>query len=272
MSAFPLLQFFSFADMVIVISPAKTLEFEGAPISNTLTEPDFREESFKLIRKLRRMSRKKIGELMDISPKLALLNHERYLSWDSPESLAQALPAIQVFKGDVYLGLQVEQFSEEDLAFAQDHLRILSGLYGLLRPLDRIEPYRLEMGTTLPTRRGKDLYGFWRDSLSKTINGLLKEQEDTVLINLASKEYFKALENETLKARVITPAFKDRKGDTYKVLSFFAKKARGMMTAWIIQNRLTDPEQIKDFSGAGYRYNETLSEGDAWTFTREEQP
>lgn len=256
--------------MLIVISPAKTLDFENESITKTHTQPDFLEDSEKLIRKLRTLSRKKLGSLMNISPALAQLNQERYIEWHPEFSFDNAKQALLAFKGDVYLGLDAESFEEEDLAFAQNHLRILSGLYGLLRPLDLMQPYRLEMGTKLPVRRKKNLYQFWGERLTKAVNEVLVMQENPFLVNLASNEYFDALQPELVKARIITPVFKDWKKDQYKVISFFAKKARGRMSSWLIRHRITDPEAIKDFDLDGYGFNPELSEGDSWVFTRKE--
>lgn len=262
--------------MLIVISPAKTLDFETEPSIRDYTQPDFLPDSELLIRKLRTVSRKKLTELMGISKDLAQLNYERYLAWqpdsdsyrNNPGNAKQALLA---FRGDVYLGLEAETFSEEDFAFAQDHLRILSGLYGLLRPLDLIQPYRLEMGTKLPVRRKKNLYQFWGSRLTEKVNEVLADSPVPVLVNLASKEYYSSLQPQQVKARIITPSFLDMKNGEYKMISFFAKKARGMMASWIIRHRLTDAEGIRDFKTAGYGWNEELSEGDHWVFTRNEE-
>ncbi len=222
------------------------------------------------------VSRKKLTELMGISKDLAQLNYERYLSWQ-PDSdnyrnhPGNAKQALLAFRGDVYLGMEAETFSEEDFAFAQDHLRILSGLYGLLRPLDLIQPYRLEMGTKLPVRRKKNLYQFWGPRLTDKVNEVLADSPSPVLVNLASKEYYSSLQPDGLNARIITPAFLDMKNGQYKMISFFAKKARGMMASWIIRHRLSDPEGLRDFNTGGYAWNEDLSEGDNWVFTRNEE-
>jgi hypothetical protein len=257
--------------MLIVISPAKTLDFETEPTTRDFTQPDFLEDSEKLIRKLRTVSRKKLTEMMGISKDLAQLNYERYLAWDPEFHPGNAKQALLAFRGDVYLGMEAETFSEEDFAFAQDHLRILSGLYGLLRPLDLIQPYRLEMGTKLPIRRKKDLYQFWGNRLTDKVNEVLADSEAPVLVNLASKEYYSSLKPSGLNARIITPAFLDMKNGQYKIISFFAKKARGMMASWIIRHRLTNPEELREFNTAGYGFNADLSEGDNWVFTRNEE-
>ncbi|MEM7038733.1 MAG: peroxide stress protein YaaA, partial [Bacteroidota bacterium] len=216
------------------------------------------------------ISRKKLTELMGISKNLAQLNYERYLEWEPEFSPGVAKQAILAFKGDVYLGLDAPSFTEEDFDFAQQHLRILSGLHGLLRPLDLIRPYRLEMGTRLKIRRKKDLYHFWGERLTDKMNETLTEADSNIVINLASKEYFSALQPETLKARIITPSFLDFKNGNYKMISFFAKKARGMMSAYLIKHRITNAEDIKAFDVGGYYFSEERSTEDNWVFLRDE--
>ncbi|WP_020530778.1 peroxide stress protein YaaA [Flexithrix dorotheae] len=254
--------------MLILISPAKTLDFTANNLTDTSSQPVFQEESEILIKKLRTFSRKKIGELMNISPQLAELNYDRYQNWSPEFKVPAAKQAVLAFKGDVYLGLQAETFVQEDFDFAQKHLRILSGLHGLLKPLDLIRPYRLEMGTQLPVRRKKNLYQFWGDKITDTLNFFLENEEEPVVINLASNEYFKSVNLKKLKATVITPVFKDFKNGDYKVLSFFAKKARGFMSAYAIKNKLTNPENLKLFQEEGYSYNDLMSNGNEWVFTR----
>ncbi len=254
--------------MLTIISPAKTLDFESPSVTSAFTQPDYLDDSEKLIRKLRTLSRKKIGELMGISKDLAQLNYERYISWNADFNPDNAKQAVLAFKGDVYLGLEAETFTEEDFQFAQDHLRILSGLYGLLRPLDLIQPYRLEMGTKLPVRRKKNLYDFWGSRLTEDLNQILESQEERVLLNLASKEYFSAIQPEETKGTIINPVFKDWKNGEYKILSFFAKKARGRMSSWIIRHRIDRVEEIKGFDLDGYGFNESLSSSHDWVFTR----
>ena len=256
--------------MLIVISPAKTLDFEAPAKTKKFTQPQFLEQSQLLIEKLRAFDPAQIGELMSISPDLAALNHRRFMNWSPPFTAANAKQALLAFRGDVYVGLQADSFNARDLDFAQKHLRILSGLYGLLRPLDLMQPYRLEMGTALATARGKNLYAFWGERIAEALNEELRGAKKSVLINLASEEYFKAVHPKALAACVVTPIFKERKGDGYKVVSFFAKKARGAMSAYIIRNRLRDVEAIRDFSEDGYRFRAQLSTADEWTFTREQ--
>ncbi|WP_136068906.1 peroxide stress protein YaaA [Modicisalibacter radicis] len=256
--------------MLSVISPAKTLDFETTPTTTMQTQPDYLAQSQELIEILRDYSPQRLAELMGISDKLAGLNAARYAEWQPPFDLDNAKQAAQAFQGDVYVGLDAPAFSDEDNAFAQDHLRILSGLYGLLRPLDLIQPYRLEMGTRLPNPAGKDLYAFWKERLTRDLDRAVADSGTPVLVNLASNEYFKAIDTKRLSSRVITPVFKDAKNGQFKIISFYAKKARGLMSAWLIRQRLDEPEGLKDFNVAGYRYNATLSQGDTWVFTREE--
>jgi uncharacterized protein len=255
--------------MLIVISPAKTLDFETPASSKKNTTPDFLDDSAELINQLRQLAPDKIGDLMSISPKLATLNSNRYHQWSLPFKLDNAKQSVLAFKGDVYTGLDAESFNSDELTFAQDHLRILSGLYGILRPLDLIQAYRLEMGTQLNNSRGKDLYAFWGDIITESINQILKKQPNSALINLASNEYFNSIKIDKLNANVITPIFKDQKNGAYKIISFFAKKARGLMSRYIIQHKLTNPEDIKGFNLAGYSFNASASSKDKWVFTRD---
>ncbi len=254
--------------MLIVIAPAKTLGYETPPVTKTYTPPAYLKQSQQLINNLRNYSALDLAELMRLSMKLAELNFDRYADWKTPFTTKNAKQAALAMKGDVYTGLDAETLTEEDLAFAQDHLRILSGLYGLMRPLDLMQPYRLEMGTKLPNEHGKDLYAFWGESITEALNKALKKQGDDVLINLASNEYFKSVKPKLLKGRIITPQFKEKKPGGYKMIGVFAKKARGLMSRYIIQHRLTDPEAIKAFDVEGYAYNESVSNGDQWVFSR----
>ena len=256
--------------MIIVISSAKTLDFETLPITRQHTLPAFLDHSKKLIDELRKLEPDQIGKLMSISPKLAALNSNRYYEWSLPFTTDNAKQAIFSFKGDVYTGLDADTLKPAELAFAQDHLRILSGLYGVLRPLDLMQPYRLEMGTLFKNQRGNNLYEFWGDTITESINQDLKKQNTELLINLASNEYFKSIRTGKLNARIITPVFHDQKNGVYKIISFFAKKARGLMSRYIIQNKLTNPEDIKGFDLAGYQFSKNIQHGDEWIFTREE--
>lgn len=254
--------------MLSVISPAKTLDFESDCPPHKASECDYLDAADELITELRRLSKARLADLMDISPALAELNHQRYRDWSIPLSEDNARAAIFAFKGDVYTGLTLETYSGADLKFAQKHLRILSGLYGLLRPLDLMFPYRLEMGTTLKTRRGKNLYEFWGDRLSEGVNAALAKSGTEVLVNLASQEYFKAISPAKLNGRIVTPHFKEKKNGEYKIVSFFAKKARGMMVDYLIKNEINEPEPMKSFDTDGYRFNPALGDSDNWVFTR----
>lgn len=255
--------------MLMVISPAKTLDYSPPPVAKH-TQPRFSAHSAELIDILREQSPQQIAELMHISDKLASLNVARYGSWETKATVRNAKQALLAFKGDVYTGMAAEDFSEEDLDFAQQHLRMLSGLYGLLRPLDLMQPYRLEMGTKLPNPRGKDLYSFWGDHISEWLNKDLKAQGDDLLINLASQEYFGAVRPQVLKARIIDTVFKDQKNGQYKIISFHAKKARGLMARYVIKERLTDPEGLKDFNLGGYYFDQSASGPDKLVFLRDE--
>ncbi len=257
--------------MLILISPAKTLDFDTPAKTKINTMPDYLSDSQELIDGLQKLSAKKISSLMDISDKLSELNHDRFQTWQRPFTADNAKQAILAFQGDVYLGLEAETFSAADFKFAQQHLRILSGLYGLLRPLDLMQPYRLEMGTLFKNNRGKDLYAFWGDKITNEINKVIEQDKSPTIINLASIEYFKSVQPKLLKAEVITPHFKDYKNGQYKMISFFAKKARGMMTAYIIKNRLTKVEDLKDFDTAGYKFSGKDSTEKELVFLRKEQ-
>lgn len=259
--------------MLIVISPAKTLDYESSPTTSRHSMPDFVSDSAELVERMRELSPTDIEQLMHISPKLADLNFGRFLNWSSKKvSTENAKQAILAFKGDVYTGMQAETFSEDDLDFAQNHLRILSGLYGVLKPLDLMQPYRLEMGIKIDTPRGKNLYEFWGDKPAEALNAQMQSIGTDVLINLASNEYFKSVNNKAFKGEIITPVFKDYKNGKYKVISFFAKKARGLMAAWVIQNRIEDKAQLTNFDAIGYQYNEAASSNsNELVFLRDEQ-
>ncbi|MGL5286429.1 MAG: peroxide stress protein YaaA [Aeromonas sp.] len=257
--------------MLIVVSPAKTLDYESPLQTRTFTQPELLDHSQVLIERARQLAPAEIGSLMKISDKLAGLNAARYAQWQPDFTLDVARQAMLAFKGDVYTGLAVESFSEADLAHSQQHLRILSGLYGVLRPLDLMMPYRLEMGIRLDNPRGRDLYAFWGDIITDKLNQALAEQGDEVLINLASEEYFKSVRPAGLKGRVVTPVFKDGKNGQYKIISFYAKKARGMMARWILQERLTRVEQLAEFSSEGYYFVPQESTADSLIFKREEK-
>ncbi|PIE25276.1 MAG: hypothetical protein CSA60_01035 [Neptuniibacter caesariensis] len=255
--------------MLIVVSPAKNLDYDTPSKTDQFTQPEFLDHAQVLIEQLKTLSVQDVAELMKLSDKLASLNVARYESWSPDFNQENAKQAVLAFNGDVYTGLDAATLSDEDLTFAQDHLRILSGLYGILKPLDLMQPYRLEMGTRLQNSRGKNLYEFWGNIISDRLNSELAQSKEPVLINLASNEYFKAAKEKNIQARVITPAFKDWKNGQYKMISFYAKKARGLMARYIIQNRIEEPEQLKGFDLDGYRFAESMSEGDTWTFIRD---
>ena len=253
--------------MLMIISPAKTLDFEH-PSTSEHTIPDALERSQELINILNRMDSFELAELMKISMKLADLNAARFRAWQMPFTPDNAKQSLFAFRGDVYTGLDADTLKADDIAFTQKHLRILSGLYGLLRPLDLIQAYRLEMGTRLANERGANLYGFWDSLITKQLNQAIKEQEDNFLINLASNEYFKAVKVKELGAEIITPVFKEKRDSGYKIISFSAKKARGMMCRYIIDNKITEPDKLKEFDLDHYTFNEGLSSGNDWVFTR----
>lgn len=256
--------------MLIVVSPAKTLDYDTPPKTRKSTLPDYLDESQLLIDRLRQLSSLDIAELMKVSTKIADLNFDRYESWNRKFTPDNAKQAVLAFKGDVYTGLDVDSFNARDLDFAQSHLRILSGLYGLLRPLDLMQAYRLEMGTRLSNERGKNLYEFWGDRITEGLNKQLKKIKSGHLINLASNEYFRAVKPSKLDAEIITPAFKEYKNGQYKMIGIFAKKARGMLSRYIIQNRLQDVDDIRSFDEEGYKFNSKLSNEKDWVFTRKQ--
>ena len=254
--------------MLAVISPAKRLDFEKADCPVGWTIPEKLEQSAELMGALRKMSVPKLMELMGVSRELAELNRQRFADWRPPFDDHNAKRAVLAFQGDVYLGLQSSEFRSRDFEFAQKHLRILSGLHGVLKPLDLIQPYRLEMGTPLRTKAGKNLYEYWGEQITEMLNEALDEQGDRVLVNLASAEYFKSVNCQLLSGRVICPQFKEARGKDFKMIGAFAKKARGMMCRYLIQNRLGFPENLRSFSEEGYSFNERLSSDEEWVFTR----
>ena len=256
--------------MIAVISPAKTLDYESRCPPLPVSRPDFLDDSEILIKSLRRKRRPELQALMGISENLAALNHERYRDWHLPFDEDNARPALLAFKGDVYTGFSLDDYTRRDFEFAQRHLRILSGLYGVLRPLDLMQPYRLEMGTPLRTSRGRDLYAFWDATITHALNLAIAESKSAVLVNLASQEYYRSVQEGALEAEVITPIFKDLKNGRYKIISFHAKKARGLMADFLVRERIRKPERLKEFDRAGYTYREDLSEGNEWVFTRDE--
>jgi len=255
--------------MLIVISPAKKLDMQNEESELVKpTQPVFKKNAQELVNQLKTFKNKDYISLMGVSASIAALNAQRYQEWSLPFTLKNSKPALLAFKGDVYQGMSPDDFGKEDFDYAQEHLRILSGLYGCLRPKDLMQAYRLEMGTTLKNVRGDNLYAFWKKDITAHLNKTLKENGDKVLINLASNEYFKAVDEKALACPVITPVFKDYKNGNYKVISFLAKKARGMMCAYLIRNRVEDIEGIKRFSQAGYRFDSKQSAKNELVFLR----
>ena len=258
--------------MLTVLSPAKTLDYESPSVTDQTSTPQFMDQSALLVDDARTLAPDDIRSLMGVSEAIASLNHERFMNWAPESTTANAKQAILAFKGDVYTGLEAETMSANDLEFAQAHLRILSGLYGLLRPLDLMQPYRLEMGLKFSNQRGKNLYEFWDERITDAINADLASAGTETLVNLASNEYFKAVKTKSLNADIITPQFKDLKNGQYKMISFFAKKARGVMARYIIDKQLTDPEQLKSFTGSGYYFSAEQSSGNNLVFLRDSAP
>lgn len=254
--------------MLIVVSPAKTLDYESPLTTAEFTQPSHLKQSRLLINRLRDLSSLDLSELMHISSKIADLNFERNHQWKTPFTPDNARQALFAFKGDVYTGLDAYSMTADNLTFAQQHLRILSGLYGLLRPLDLMQPYRLEMGSRLDTSEAKNLYQFWGMQITDAINQQLNELNSDTLLNLASNEYFKSIKPKSIKGQIITPAFKDFKNGEYKMIGFYAKKARGLMSRYIIDHELTQAEDIQQFDREGYRFNPAMSDGNSWVFTR----
>ena len=260
--------------MLMVISPAKTLDFETPPTIPDFTQPDHLKESKRLIARLRKLDAAAIAALMAVSDKLATQNVLRYAQWRPPFTPANAKPAVLAFAGDVYDGLAASDFNAREFAYAQAHLRILSGLYGVLRPLDLMQPYRLEMGTHLENQRGRDLYEFWGTRVTTVLNRLLAAQADPVLVNLASEEYFGVVQVRRVKARIVTPVFEDWAANSgkFKIISFHAKRARGMLARHAIKHGLSQVERLKKFDGGGYAYDVQASSADRWVFRRQAAP
>ena len=256
--------------MLAILSPAKSLDYESPLATKKFSEPSFVAESEQLIASLRSFTPGEISSLMGISDNLAELNHRRYAEWQPDFPKSEARPAVLAFKGDVYLGLEGPTLNERDFTWAQKHIRILSGLHGLLKPLDRIRPYRLEMGTRLKTERGENLYDFWGPKVTDALNEAIEAQGDGVLINLASDEYYGVLQPANINARIIKVHFREWKNGQYKFLSFFAKKARGSMARYMIDQRVKTLKALRAFDYDGYTYNDDLSSGDDWVFTRKQ--
>tara|TARA_B100000242_G_scaffold54407_1_gene32635 strand:- start:1994 stop:2758 length:765 start_codon:yes stop_codon:yes gene_type:complete len=254
--------------MLAILSPAKTLDYETPLKTKLNSQPIYGRESNQLIKTLRTFEPFEVASLMKISDKLADLNHKRYVEWRNKPAESKTRPAALAFKGDVYQGLEAESFNDNDLKFAQRHLRILSGLYGLLRPLDAIQPYRLEMGTKLKTSKGQNLYDYWGTKLTTGLNEALKESKEGTLVNLASNEYFGAVQPKLLEGSLLNIGFKEKRNGQLKFVSFSAKKARGLMAKFIIKERLKNPDDLKNFDLEDYKFNKKLSSELDWTFSR----
>ena len=254
--------------MIILLNSSKTLDFETPASIAKHSIPEFSEDSGLLVDALRKLSRTDFATLLGVSEKLANLNATRYKNWRVSAAAPEAKQAILAFKGDIYAPIDVENYTLKEFNFAQKHLRILSGLYGILRPLDLIQPYRLEMATRLLTERGKGLYAFWGDRINQALQAALKQEKSGLLINLASLEYFKAVKANQLDASIVTPVFKEYRDSAYRVVAIYAKKARGMMCDYIIRHHISRAREIKSFDLDGYRFNAKLSSENEWVFTR----
>ena len=254
--------------MLITLSPSKGQDFDSPLAFSKHSKPVQLADSEVLIKELRKVNSKQLQNLMSVSEKIADLNVDRYRTFSVPFNRSNARQAIFAFKGDVYGGIEVENFDAEDLAYAQDHVRILSGLYGCLRPLDLIQPYRLEMKTKLGNPRGDNLYQFWGESITNNLNKALKKQQEPVIVNLASNEYFKAVKPASLDGELLNINFKETKNGKTRIIATFAKRARGMMTDFIVRNRIESPAGLKKFRREGYRFSRELSDDKQWTFER----
>ncbi len=254
--------------MLAILSPAKSLDYESTLATKKLSQPEFVDDSAELIKNLRNYEPAQLASLMHISDKLADLNHRRYAEWQPEFDRQHARPAALAFKGDVYIGLDASSLSERDFNWAQKHIRILSGLHGLLRPLDGIRPYRLEMGTALCTKRGKNLYEFWGTKVTQALNDAIAEQKQEILVNLASNEYFNVLDPDAIEARIIHIHFKEWHNGKYRFLSFSAKKARGLMARYMIDHRVSTLKALRAFDYEGYAYNAAMSNTNDWVFVR----
>lgn len=255
--------------MLTVLSPAKTLDYDTPPTTKKTTQPRLLEASKLLVDDARYLSPSDIASLMGVSESIAHLNHERFMNWHPNFTLDNAKQALLAFKGDVYTGLNADTLNSAALGFAQKHVRILSGLYGLLRPLDLMQPYRLEMGLKFANSGGKNLYEFWGEEITQLLNDDLKKSASPVLVNLASNEYFKAVKAKQVNGEIITPVFKDLKNGNYKMISFYAKKARGLMARYIVDNQLNTPDELKAFNSEGYYFCPQQSTAKEWVFLRD---
>ncbi|MDD2197899.1 MAG: peroxide stress protein YaaA [Bacteroidales bacterium] len=254
--------------MIIILSPSKTLGNITTNFSVNSSQPEFIDQSEAIVKRMRDLSTTDLKGLMKISQSLASLNHERFIKWHKPFNLSNSNPALLTFKGDVYEGLSAADFTKKDFEFAQNHLRILSGLYGVLRPLDLMQPYRLEMGTKIDVGDYENLYKLWQDRLTEYFNNELLKSKEKVLVNLASNEYSKAIKLKKLNGIVVTPVFKEQKGEEFKTIAIYAKRARGLMSRFVIKQAITNVEQLKSFGEEGYIFSSDLSEGNRMVFIR----
>lgn len=254
--------------MLAILSPAKTLDFETNYDFSQHTIPEFLKDSESLIQELKKLMPKDLSKLMNLSSSLSELNFKRYQTWNTAFKLSNARQSILCFKGGVYVGLDVESFSNEDLLYAQNHLRILSGLHGILRPLDLMKAYRLEMGTNLKNKKGKNLYEFWGNKITNSLNNVLKTSHSEFVINLASNEYFKSVVPNKIHGKIINVKFLDKKNNNYKIISFFSKKARGAMASFLLKNKIKTVHNLKKFSGLGYHFDESISDEKVLAFIR----
>jgi len=256
--------------MIILMNSSKTLDFDQPDRASKHTSPEFIKDAEMLVKELRRLSDSEFSKLMGVSDKLAKLNVARYAGWQASEKGTDAKQALLAFKGDIYCGLHTANYNAKDFEFAQKQVRILSGLYGILRPLDLIQPYRLEMATKLSTKRGKNLYQFWETKINESLKALLKQEKSGIIVNLCSAEYFKAIKPDLLDATVITPVFKEFRNGAYRFITIYAKKARGLMGNFIIRNHLKKVEDLKSFNVDAYRFNPKISSAHEWIFVRGE--
>ncbi|MGK0271757.1 MAG: cytoplasmic iron level regulating protein YaaA (DUF328/UPF0246 family) [Cocleimonas sp.] len=254
--------------MIITLSPSKGQDFDTATPSKLFTVPEQLEESQMLINEAKKLDMESVRDLMSVSENISKLNVQRFKDWELPFTINNAKAALFAFKGDVYSGIRKDEYDDDDLAYAQDHLRILSGLYGALRPMDLIQPYRLEMKTKLPNPRGDNLYQFWGVQITDKLNESLQQQEEKTLVNLASNEYYKSVKPKLIDGRILNVSFKEEKDGKSRILAVYAKKARGMMTDFILRNRIEHAEDIKDFGTANYKFSKSESTDDNWVFTR----
>ncbi len=254
--------------MIVIISPAKNINFETESIAPFSSNIRFEKESKRLLKELKKLSVNDISKLMKVSNNISQLNFQRYQTMNIPFNSEEVKPALLVFNGAVFQSMNIDGFGNDDLEYSQEKLRILSGFYGLLRPFDGIIPYRLEMGTHLTIDLHKNLYYFWGDKITEILQQDMDNSNDNILVNLASNEYFKAINTKKLKARIITPEFRDYKNGKYKIISIYAKQARGMMTEYIIKNRIAQADELKLFDNGGYQFNDNMSDGDKWVFIR----